>query len=73
MGGTGLEPVTPSLSSIFEDGDVSIAFPIFAAQKPFPHFALGLVMRTEFESFVRSLCVDGAVTSSSDWAALPAS
>jgi hypothetical protein len=35
MGGTGLEPVTPSLSNIFGDGDVPHASPLFAAQKDF--------------------------------------
>ena len=45
VGGTGLEPVTPSLSSLFAGGDVPPAFPIFAAQTLFLLFVLGLVMR----------------------------
>jgi hypothetical protein len=36
MGGTGLEPVTPSLSSTFSGGDAPLASALFAAQVAFP-------------------------------------
>jgi site-specific DNA recombinase len=60
VGGTGLEPVTPSLSSIFAGSDVPTASPILAAQKSFLLSLLGLVTRAAFESFVCLLCVDEA-------------
>ncbi len=58
MGGTGLEPVTPSLSSGFSGaGDPSLS-PTFPAQRPFLLSMRGLVTRAVFESFVCFLCVD---------------
>jgi len=57
MGGTGLEPVTPSLSSGFSGADDLSLSPTFPAQKPFrgPHSTyFDDVPR---ETFVRLLCV----------------
>ena len=66
MGGTGLEPVTPSLSIIFGDGDVPRASPLFPAQIDFWLPQLCLVMRRQFGSFVRLLRVGERAASSSD-------
>ena len=53
MGGTGLEPVTPSLSSIFGGGDVPLGSPLFPAQEAFLLSPLWLA----YANAVRIVCV----------------